>query len=56
MHVLEKYSTIKEEEFSGKVREKEQMKDKTVSYSKHLCLYSNYGLLRAGYEHTVSGK
>ena len=34
VHVLDKYSTgtIKDEQFSGKVREKEQMKDKTVSY------------------------
>ena len=36
VHVLNKYSAIKEEEFSGKVREKKQMKNKTVSHNKHV--------------------
>ena len=56
VHVLDKYSENKEEEFRGKVREKKQRNVKTASYNKHLCWYSNYGLLRAHYEPTVCGK
>jgi len=54
--MLDKYSTIKEEDFSAKVRKKKQMKDKTVCYNKHFSWYSNYELLRAGYKPTASGK
>jgi hypothetical protein len=55
VHVLDKYSVNKEEEFSGS-KGNEQLREVTVSYNEHLCWYSNYGLLRADYEPTVCGK